>query len=810
MKKINLIIGLTFLSILLNAQTRIKGRLINNENEPIPFATVAIMKGLDSTILKGNYTAEDGTFEFEKIQPGNYYLKAMVIGMDTKTSPSFEIKDTQNDLVLKDLIVEKSGLNLQSVEIVAIKPLIEFKNGNTIINVDNSILASGNTAYDLLKKAPGVTIDNNNNLAIQGKQGVKIMIDGRMQQLSTEQLANLLQSMTAEGIDKIEIMKNPSVKYDAEGTSGIIQIKTKKAKLLGYNGSATVGVSQGALLGGNGGISLNYKGQKYAVTSSLNGTSRNRRKELYINRKIKTNADDLIFEQNNIEKNNNQAMDYKLGADWYVSDKTTLGVMLDGGIGTPNSNSTNNTVILGNNTVGFDNLASISDINNSWNNNNLNLNLVHKIDTIGGQLDASFDYTMYQENGKNYYGNYFKDALNNQVVNMLPNIYRNNILSDINMLIGALNFKKALANKVTFETGLKYSGVNTDNSLLFERKEDLNDNFYNDSNYSNSFSYKENVGAGYVNFQKEFSKLSMQIGLRAEYTNATGFNKTILSKINREYLQLFPNVSLDFNQSENHTFQISYNRRINRPDYFQLNPFKFYLDQYTASEGNPFLNPETSHNMNFSHTFKGNLNNSISYSRTENAISELTVQDDNTKETKQITRNIKASNMLSYNLFASIPIKKWYSVQVDLSGWYQNFEGEVNGVNFNKGKPAMQLNITNEIILPKEFSLEISGQYTSSMLWGIFEIKPRGNVDIGIKKMLLKNKVSIKLSTSDIFRTAITRVDVNFDNQNINLSQYQDTRRVNISFTYNFGNAKFRLNGNKSSNNAEKNRLKRN
>ena len=810
MKKINLIIGLTFLTVLLNAQTRIKGRLINNENEPIPFATVAIMKSLDSTILKGNFTTEDGTFEFEKIQPGNYYVKSMAIGMAKKISPSFEIKDAQTEFVLKDLIVEKSGLNLKSVEIAATKSLIEFKNGNTVINVENSMLAAGNTAYDLLKRAPGVSVDNNDKIAIQGKEGVKIMIDGRMQQLSTDQLANLLQSMSAEGIDKIEIMKNPSVKYDAEGTAGIIQIKTKKAKILGYNGSASVGIVQGALLGGNGGISLNYKAQKYAITSSLNATSRNRQKELNITRKIRTNAEDLIFDQSNSEINKNKSMEYKLGADYYVSNKTTLGVMLDGGAGTPNSNGTNNTFILGNNTVGFDNLASLSDIKNNWNSNNLNLNLTHKTDSLGGQLDASFDYTMYKESGENNYGNYFKDAQNNEVINMFPNIYRNTILSDINMLIGAVNYKKPFGNKVTFETGLKYSDVNTDNSLLFERKENLSDNFYNDVNFSNSFSYKENVGAGYVNFIKEFSKLSMQIGLRAEYTNATGFNKTIQSKINRDYLQLFPNVSFDFKQSESHSFQMSYNRRINRPDYFQLNPFKFYLDQYTASEGNPFLNPETSHNIDFSHTFKGNLNNSISFSRTEDAISQLTVQDDDTKETKQITRNIKASNILSYNLSANVPVKKWFSVQLSLSAWYQNFEGAINGINFNIGKPSMQGNITNAIILPKEFSLEVSGQYTSSLLWGIFEVKPRGSVDIGIKKMLCKNKVSIKLSASDIFRTSLTRVDVHFDNQNINLSQYQDTRRVNLTFKYNFGNAKFRLNNNRSSNNDEKNRLKRN
>ena len=798
-----------FLLQLSYAQTTIKGKLVSKDNEPIPFATVALLKAKDSSIVKGNFTADDGSFEFEKIMNGCYKIKAIVIGMETTYSPVIEIT-TADNIVLENLVIQKSGVDLQSVDIVAIKPLVEFKNGNIILNVENSTIAAGNSAYELLKKAPGVSIDNNNNIAIQGKQGVKIMIDGRMQQLSKDQLMNLLQSMPAEGISTIDIMKNPSVKFDAEGTAGIINIKTKKAKLMGFNGNINAGISRGELWSGNGGVALNYKGDKYAVTSGFNVVARNRQQTVYINRKINTTGDYLIFDQNLINYQKKYFGDYKLGVDWFVSDKTTIGVMLDGGLGSPNDKGKNTTTILGNNTVGFNSLESLNSEKNNFNNNNLNLNFTHKLDTLGAEMDASFNYTKYQEKGNNVYGNYFYDALKQPVSGMYPNVYRNGLNTDINMYIGAFNYKKPLAKKTILETGLKYSGVNTDNSLLFERKDTLGDAYYNDTKYSNHFLYTEKVGAAYVNFQKEINKLSMQLGLRAEYTNAIGFNKTIDSKIIREYLQLFPNVSFDYKASENHALQFSYSRRINRPDYFQLNPFKFYIDQYTSEQGNPFLNPETSHNLNLTYSFKGAIYNTLSYSRTNNTMIELTEQDDATKESTQTTKNINGQYMFAYNLYAYIPVKKFYVAQLDFNLWYQAFEGSIKGVAFNTSSPGIQGSLTNEFILPKDFSIELSVQAQGAMQYGIYMLKPQSNVDVGIKKNFFKNKLSIKINASDVFRAQITRANVNFDNQHIIFKQYNDLRRVRITLTYNFGNTKLQFNQTKKINEAEAGRLKKN
>jgi hypothetical protein len=792
------------------AQTYIVGKLLNTEKEAIPFATVALLKSSDSSIVKGTYTDVDGKFEFEKLSIGKYLVKSMVVGMQPTFSQPFDIITAQKELVLEDVIVQKSGVDLKTVDVVAIKPLVEFKNGNITLNVENSTLAAGNSAYDLLKRAPGVTIDNNNNISIQGKKGVKIMIDGRMQQLSPDQLANMLQSMSAEGISTIEIMKNPSVKYDAEGTAGIIQIKTKKAKLIGFNGNVNAGISKGELWSGNGGFALNYKGEKFAITSNFNAIQRNRLTTVLLNRRIKTTSEDLIFDQKSVETKQNQANDYKLGVDWFVNNKTTLGIVWDGGTGNPNQTGKNITNILGNNTVGFNYLEALSTVKNNWNNNNININALHKLDTLGAEIDASFNYTKYQEKGNNGYGNYFYDATNVLVNGLYPNVYKNTIHSDIDMFIGAFNFKKPLAKKTTIETGLKYSGVNTNNDFLFERKDTIGDNYYNDLNYSNNFLYSEKVAAGYFNYQKEFKKLSMQLGLRGEYTNATGFNKTINSKIIREYFQLFPNISFDYKASEKHAIQFSYNRRINRPDYFQLNPFKYYIDQYTANQGNPFLNPETSHNLTLTHSFMGALYNTLSYSRTENSIMELISQNDVTKETTQISKNINSVNQFAYNLFAYIPVKKIYVAQLDFSAWYQSFEGNVNGVNFNFGKPSFQLSLTNEFILPKEFNVEISGQYTGALQYGIMQIKPQGSVDIGIKKSFLKNKFIMKLNASDMFYTNLARVASTFDNQNFTFKQYADTRRVRLTITYNFGNTKLKFNEHNKGNEAEKNRLKKN
>ncbi len=804
-------IMLLLFALITKAQTTIKGKLLNSDNQAVAYATIALLKSADSAVVKGIYSGEDGAFEFEKIMPGNYLVKVMAVGIGKKISNAFEIKADQAEYILETITLSKSSVELNTVEVSTVKPLIEFKNGNTILNVDNTALAAGNSAYDVLRKAPGVSIDNNNNISIQGKQGVKVMVDGRMQQLSTEQLATMLKSMSAEGIDKIEVMKNPSSKYDAEGTSGIIQIKTKKAKLVGFNGTATIGANKGELWGENAGLSLNYKGEKFSIFSSINGTDRNRKQLTKLNRKIGTAADQIIFDQTSTEFQKNKSLDYKIGADWYVSDKTTLGLVYDGGAGSSTSDANNKTTIKGNNTLDFDHLIAISNAPNNWNNNNINLNGLHKFDTNSTQLDFSFDYTKYIDKANNKYSNRFYENDDNEVntSKMFPNIYSNKTNSDITILTGALNFTKKINKKLNLESGLKYSNVETKNNLLFERKDTLSENYYNDTRYSNDFKYNEKVAAAYVNFQQEIPHGSIQVGLRGENTNAVGFNITSNAKVNRNYFQLFPNISFDYGKSENHKFQASYSRRINRPDYFQLNPFKFYLDQYTASEGNPFLNPEKSDNASFTYIFKQFLYNTLSYQRTVDVMQQFTVQDDATKETKQVTRNIKASNNYAYNVFAYLPVQKWWTAQVNLTAWYMDFEGDIDGKNYKKGQTAGQVDISNEFILPKNFTVELSGNYRSPLLWGVFQLKSQGAIDFGIKKSFLDNKASLKLGITDILYTDNTRVNVQFQNQDFSFEQKNDTRRVRLTFTYNFGKTKFKMRETKS-NQDEKNRLKKN
>jgi iron complex outermembrane recepter protein len=793
----------------IHAQTTVKGKILNSEHQPIAFATVVLSKAIDSAVVKGIYSEENGAFQFENIAVGNYFIKSVAVGMGTKSTAAFEIKEGQAELKVEDLVFENSTVDLSAVEVSSIRPMVEFKNGTTTLNVDNTALAAGNSAYDILKKAPGVNIDNNNNIAIQGKKGVKVMIDGRMQQLSNEQLATMLKSMSAEGIDKIEIMSNPSSKYDAEGTSGIIQIKTKKAKLIGFNGNANIAASQGFYLGENGGVSLNYKGEKFSVFSSVNAVNRNRHIETSLNRKIGAAPNELIFDQKNIEIQQSKSVDYKIGADWYVSPKTTLGIVYDGGSGVFKSDSQNKTNLSGNNTLGFTHLVSTSNSPDYWANNNLNLNGLHTLDTNGTTLDFSADYTNYLDKANNQYSNRFYDTTNTEVASMNPNIYNNKTNSNIHILTGALNFTKKLTQKLNLETGAKYSNVQTTNTLLFERKDSLSETFYNDTLFSNQFNYTENVAAVYANFQQEIKHGSIQLGLRGENTNAIGHNVTNGAKVVRNYFQLFPNVSLDYGKTDKHKFQLSYARRINRPDYSQLNPFKFYLDQYTLSEGNPYLNPEKSQNASITHVFKQFLYNTISYQRTTDVMQQYTIQDDVTKETKQVTKNITASNNYAYNLYAYLPIKKWLVSELNLTGWYADYEGNIDGKNYKKGKPSWQVNLSNELILPKHFTVEISGQYTSALLWGVFELKDQGSVDLGIKKTFWDGKASLKVGVSDLFYTEKTRVGVYYENQNFSFNQVNDTRRLRVSFSYNFGKTKFKVRDTKS-NSDEKSRIKKN
>jgi len=782
-----IIIIITFsLSVGASAQVSLKGRVLDTANTGMSFITVALLDSKDSSIINGNVSNDNGEYIFQRVIKGKYLIRAVFIGYEDIYSKVIEVDTT--DILLPDMTIASKGLKLDEISIVAVKQSIEFKNGITVMNVENSAIAAGNTVLDLLKKIPGVYIDNQNNISLNGNKGVRIMLDGKLQQISNTQLMSILSSMSAETVSKIEVMKNPPVKYDAGGSAGMINIISKKVRVLGYSGNSTLGLSMGQKFRGGDGASLNYKGKKLTIFTNLNYSYRFFYDKYTFDKTINSGVNNVTsLNQNGVTTNLQKAFAYKIGASYDISSKTSIGISFNDAPSSSASTDNANNYVGGYNNLGFDHLSNSSTNSLKWHNPTFNISGEHQFDTLGTKLSVSVDYANYGSTGNNYNQNYF---LNTDNVSVLPeNIFRSIGISSINIYTQKVDFQKDIFKSIHFETGAKNTIVNSNNNFNFEQKDAASNTFINNPTYTNKYNYRENIIAGYLNFSKEVKNGSIQLGVRAENTIAKGNNLTNGFLLTRNYINLFPNLSYDYSKSEKHAFQFNYNRRIDRPDYSQLNPFKSYQDQFVSSMGNPYLLPQYSDNISFSYIFKGMIYQTLTFSHISKYILDVSSQNDSTKETIQTVQNITGNTNYTYTLFMQKQIRPWFSTQLTGSLIYQEFYGAVNNTNLRNSTLAYNIYMNNEFVLPKEYKIQFTGQYIGPSIYGYTTVKSRWSIDIAIKKTFRSNWV-ISAGVLDLFHKDIERLAVKFDNQNYQSKTISDTFRFKLSLSYKFGNMK--------------------
>jgi iron complex outermembrane receptor protein len=767
------------------SQTSLSGRIVDSMSAPVPYSIVALLHSGDSALVQGKITDADGVYTFENIKPGNYFLKVSATGFATKFSSGL-IKDSLSDLNVADFSLEKVLL-LDAVTISSVTPTIEFKSGNITVNVEDSPLARGNSVYDLLSKLPGVSVENN-TITLMGKSGVVIMIDGRIQQMSNEQLMNVLKSMSAATIRKIEVLKNPPVKYDAAGTSGMINIVTKKSEQRGFNGTIYNETSQGFYNNTSSGIALNYKNEKISIFSGVDGVY-----DTYlVNTKLYTNfvSDSGHTQFSNLTsyKAPDHEITYKLGADWFVNESNIIGFKIDGGPGIYDESGYGANHVTGYNNTGFDHLIFRETGHNKWATRNYNLNAEHKFDTTGTVLDFSVDFTDDNETDHSLYSSYYYDTNENEVA--APNIYQNTNTSPTKIISSKIDFMHPIDTSASVEAGIKGSNTNMTNDYLFERKNNLIGNFYRDSILSNTYFYSEQNLAVYFNYSKSFRHLSLQAGIRGENTTAKSRNTANSFRLSKNYFSLFPDVSFQYSKSEDHVFEINVNRRIDRPSYWDLTPFIVYRDPYSYFSGNPNLQPHFSNTAEFTYSFKGIVNASISYSRINHFMLDYTEQYDSTKVLLETSKNINYQHSLAYLLLIKYDFTDWYEMLFNGTVTYEEYKGDILGIPFKTNGLNYTMNLTNTFLLPKKAKLEISALYRGPNLFGITKINPVGMVSFAVQKSFLKEKLNCSIGMNDIFNTMHFHTHAQFDNQDWNFYQGSDTRRISFSISYNFGKIK--------------------
>ncbi|MXV49870.1 TonB-dependent receptor [Pedobacter sp. HMF7647] len=785
--------------------SKITGKVVDSQQKTLDFATVSLLRAKDSSLVKTALTNENGIYEFTNQIAGNYLVSSTVVGMKKSYSNVFTLDESHQQITLPALTLASESKNLKEVSVTAKKPFVERKPDRMVVNVEGSTVASGNNALEVLQKSPGVTVDNDDNIALQGKKGVLVMIDGKQTYMSNADLANMLRNMQSSQIESIELITNPSSKYDASGTAGIINIKLKKDKKIGTNGTLTAGVGYGKNHRANTGLSLNHRNKKFNAFGDYNYSNNRRENNLQIDRITPSNNQPLYFGQDGTFDNHNQGNNFKVGADYFINKNNTLGVLVNGYI----NNSTelyNNRTFIGNSFAKADSsIIALNDGDHHYNNMSYNMNYKSVLDTAGQELTVDLDYSHYKGNDvMTYDNNYFNYATGASPVNSLT---QNGTPSAIDIKAYKIDYTLPFNKTLKMEAGVKSSWVKTDNNFISQIWEDSQ---WENGRNSNHFVYDENVNAGYLNLSKQFKKTSVQLGLRAEQTNSKGNSITESKVVNRHYLDLFPTLFVNQSLGKNHDLAFSYSRRIDRPSYDALNPFVFYLDQYTYNQGNPYLNPQYTNSFELNYTFKKTYTVGFNYSIIHDVITEVLLPDYEKKALYQTNANLDKQINYNVNLNAPINFASWWKSTNNVTVFYMGFRAaDLNGEVLDNGKVAVQLYSNQNFSITKTFSGELSGNYQSPLYYGTLKIQTQYSIDAGVNKSFMNKKLNLKFAVSDIFNTRNSRISSAYNGLNYSLYQKNETRVARLTLTYRFGSNDIKPERKRSTGlEAEQNRMK--
>jgi iron complex outermembrane receptor protein len=802
---------------------KISGTIKDGGNQKIiDAASVSLLRAKDSALVKVAVADKEGNFYFENVKDGNYLVLATSVGHEKTYSAAVGINAGNTTITVGVLQLVASNKAMKEVVVNSKKPLIERKLDKTIVNVDASITSTGGTALEVLEKSPGVSVDKDGNISLKGKAGVIVYLDGRPSYLSGQDLANMLRNMTAGQLEQIEIMTNPPAKYDAAGNAGVINIKTKKNKLFGYNGSITSGYTQGRYARFNEAVSFNYRNKKINFFSNINYNRNHRGQELYIVRNFRdayTKNIKSIFDQTTDMESQSHNYSAKAGIDYSVTKNTTVGVVLNGFYNPSLWQSDTRTFIYDPNYNLTGITTATTENEEKWKNFSSNINFRTKLDSAGQELTADLDFIQYKATSTQPLTSTYFDNAGNLV--QPPDVLNGTLPSNIKIYSGKVDYSLPLKKEAKFEAGFKTSFVSNDNNARYDSLK----TGYSilDSARSNHFIYDENINAAYVNYNRPLGKKwSTQLGLRVENTNASGISKGYSfnaaqskmvyteTRFKRSYTQLFPTVYLQYTANEKNQFVLNYGRRIKRPDYEDMNPFVHFLDRYTFEQGNPNISPQFSHNIELSHTYKGFLTTTVNYTATNHIIQQVLEQNDLTNETFIKKANIANASQIGLEVTANKSITKWWSGNIYVNVFNNHFKGLVNNEPISIGMTSFMAQVQQQFKFSKGWAAELSGFYRSKGVEGVIFIKPIVQVNAGVSKQVLKNKGSIRLNVRDIFAGGVFKGYSKYGTVDANFRNVNDSRAASLTFSYRFNKGKLKAGSSKRNNGAsdEQNRVK--
>jgi iron complex outermembrane recepter protein len=764
--------------------------VVNDENgKALSAATVSLLRARDSALVKLAVTDKSGRYDFINMREGRYLLSVTSVGFGKKFSSLFDL--TANGVEIPALSLEQASKSLGGVVVTATKPFIETKIDRTVVNVEASPSNAGATALEVLEKSPGITVNSDGVVSLRGKAGVIMMVDGKLTYLSPADLANLLKNMPASQLDQIEIMTNPSAKYDASGNAGVINIKTKKGRANGFNGSVTVGATTSIYRYDNttylfpksqNSFNFNYKSGKYNFFGNYNPNFFEGRNVMVLNRNFSENGGFTGSSEQVTEfqaRNNNQTL--KLGLDYTLDKKNSFGIVLSGFAfnGRPTPVATQKLK----NAAGEVTDIFVSRTTNkmSFRNFTGNVNWKHTFDSTGKELTADVDVVRYRNTADMVLASDFFDGESQFKGNML---LRGHLPSAINIY----SFKSDLTIPYKggrLEAGVKSSYVSNNNEVDYRRQ--LLDKSWAPDHRSNHFIYNENINAAYVNANTKLGKWSLQGGLRVENTIAKGHQVTNDSTFRRNFTNLFPSAFISYGINKNNQVTLSYSRRITRPNYQDLNPFVFFLDSITFRVGNPFLLPQFTHNMELSYAFKSRLIVTANYNHTNDVISQIFRQNSAEKVTFLTAENVAKFRNVGLSITAPVPVTKWWNANFFTNIYNNRYQGIYNNDPIDIAFTSFTSNLSNTFQLGKGMTAELSGFYRHRTVDQLMIAEPMYQMSLAASKQIMKGKGTVRLNIRDPFAWQRFRGKSQYGDIDMRFRNYPDVRQVTGTFTWRFG-----------------------
>ncbi len=694
----------------------------------------------------------------------------------------------QNDSVpKKDTSAFSASKKLNEVILKSKKPFVEIQVDKTVLNVQADLVASGGTLFEVIQKAPGVSISNEETINLSGKVGVNVLIDGRPAQLSGKDLADYLKSTPASLVDKVEIIMNPSARYDAQGNAGIINIRLKKNIAKGTNGNISTSYTQAVHANVNASASLNYRKGKWNWYGNTAARKWRQNTSGAINRFVNSNGVNKTFENKTVDEDHSTNGSFTAGADYYLDKKNSFGFIVKGNEYKSQLFTPGTTLIKTNNNTDSS-LQTLND--NNQRNSRYNYNVNYKFeDTTGTQFNIDADYISFNNNSN---GLVTTDLLNNQNIKYGYTANDQDVVTGINIYSLKTDFSKQLKKmQAKIETGLKYNTVQTSNDLQAFVWE--NNKFKADTGRSNEFNYTETVYAGYASFSQKIKKWEYQVGLRAEQSVIKGksidLKNVQLNYPDTNYFNLFPTSFLRYTVNEKNSIGFSYARRINRPSFQDLNPFEYIYDNYSRERGNPYLLPEFTNSFEISYAYKGVLNISFGHSRTNNLFQTITTQKGEATEAKNF--NIGKEYRYYVNASLGMPVKKWWYSYTNISPFHKQFNGVVPEGKLDNKAFGMSWYTGQNFSLPKNFTVQLSSWGNVATEDAMSNTAWLGSVDLGAGKSILRKKMDIRLSVTDIFNTQRWRQHVDFGRVNYNYLRKWESRNFRLQLSWKLGKTNY-------------------